>query len=45
MLTMDNRPCLVVGGGGVALRKLDALLANGAEVTVNNDPDRETEDG
>ncbi len=34
MLTMDNRPCLVVGGGGVALRKLDALLANGAEVTV-----------
>ncbi len=34
MLTMDDRPCLVVGGGGVALRKLDALLANGAQVTV-----------
>jgi uroporphyrin-III C-methyltransferase/precorrin-2 dehydrogenase/sirohydrochlorin ferrochelatase len=34
MLTMDNRPCLVVGGGGIALRKLDALIANGAQVTV-----------
>jgi uroporphyrin-III C-methyltransferase/precorrin-2 dehydrogenase/sirohydrochlorin ferrochelatase len=34
MLTMNNRPCLVVGGGGVALRKLDALLANDADVTV-----------
>jgi uroporphyrin-III C-methyltransferase/precorrin-2 dehydrogenase/sirohydrochlorin ferrochelatase len=34
MLTVKKRRCLVVGGGGVALRKLDGLLANGALVTV-----------
>jgi uroporphyrin-III C-methyltransferase/precorrin-2 dehydrogenase/sirohydrochlorin ferrochelatase len=34
MLTIKDRPCLVVGGGGVALRKMDALLVNGARVTV-----------
>jgi uroporphyrin-III C-methyltransferase / precorrin-2 dehydrogenase / sirohydrochlorin ferrochelatase len=34
MLNIENRPCLVVGGGGVALRKVEGLLADGAVVTV-----------
>jgi len=33
-LIVDGRPCLVVGGGAVACRKVDALLACGAAVTV-----------
>ncbi len=33
-LEMKDRPCLVVGGGKVALRKVKALLECGAAVTV-----------
>jgi siroheme synthase-like protein len=31
---LAGRPCLVIGGGGVATRKVDGLLAVGARVTV-----------
>jgi uroporphyrin-III C-methyltransferase / precorrin-2 dehydrogenase / sirohydrochlorin ferrochelatase len=34
MLNVHNRRCLVVGGGGVALRKVEGLLSDGALVTV-----------
>lgn len=34
MLDVRDRPCLVVGGGGVALRKVQGLLEEGARVTV-----------
>jgi uroporphyrin-III C-methyltransferase/precorrin-2 dehydrogenase/sirohydrochlorin ferrochelatase len=34
MLEVRDRPCLVVGGGGVALRKVNGLRAEGAKVTV-----------
>ncbi len=34
MLDVRGRSCLVVGGGGVALRKVDGLLREGARVTV-----------
>lgn len=34
MLNLEGRHCLVVGGGGVALRKVQGILADGAEVTV-----------
>jgi uroporphyrin-III C-methyltransferase/precorrin-2 dehydrogenase/sirohydrochlorin ferrochelatase len=34
MLSVNGRRCLVVGGGGVALRKVDGLLLEGARVTV-----------
>lgn len=34
MLDLTNRRCLVVGGGKVALRKVEALLDCGAQVTV-----------
>jgi uroporphyrin-III C-methyltransferase/precorrin-2 dehydrogenase/sirohydrochlorin ferrochelatase len=34
MLDVKNRPCLVVGGGGVALRKVQGLVEEGARVTV-----------
>jgi uroporphyrin-III C-methyltransferase/precorrin-2 dehydrogenase/sirohydrochlorin ferrochelatase len=33
-LDVKNRRCLVVGGGGVALRKVQGLVADGAKVTV-----------
>ncbi|HWW55045.1 MAG TPA: NAD(P)-dependent oxidoreductase, partial [Acidimicrobiales bacterium] len=33
-LVVEGRPCLVVGGGAVAARKVAGLLACGAVVTV-----------
>ena len=33
-LDLKGMPCLVVGGGGVALRKIQSLLSSGANVTV-----------
>jgi precorrin-2 dehydrogenase/sirohydrochlorin ferrochelatase len=33
-LVLDGRPCLVVGGGTVAARKVEGLLASGATVKV-----------
>jgi uroporphyrin-III C-methyltransferase/precorrin-2 dehydrogenase/sirohydrochlorin ferrochelatase len=33
-LIVKDRPCLVVGGGGVALRKIQGLVEEGARVTV-----------
>jgi len=34
MLNVEEQSCLVVGGGGVALRKVQGLLGEGATVTV-----------
>jgi uroporphyrin-III C-methyltransferase / precorrin-2 dehydrogenase / sirohydrochlorin ferrochelatase len=34
MLAVDKQSCLLVGGGGIALRKLNGLMAHGARVTV-----------
>jgi len=34
MLNLRGKRCLVVGGGGVALRKVEGLLADGASVDV-----------
>jgi precorrin-2 dehydrogenase/sirohydrochlorin ferrochelatase len=34
MLSLEENPCLVVGGGTVALRKIEGLLSEGARVTV-----------
>ena len=33
-ISLEHRACLVVGGGGVALRKIERLLDYGADVTV-----------
>jgi precorrin-2 dehydrogenase/sirohydrochlorin ferrochelatase len=33
-LNLEDEPCLVVGGGAVALRKAEALIASGAKVKV-----------
>lgn len=33
-LNLEGRTCLVVGGGGVARRKIEPLLASGAKVVV-----------
>lgn len=33
-LDLNHRRCIIVGGGAVAERKIDALLESGAEVTV-----------
>jgi len=33
-LSLENKPCLVVGGGRVALRKVKGLLEAGAKITV-----------
>lgn len=33
-LKLINKPCLVVGGGQIALRKVESLLSYGAEVEV-----------
>jgi len=33
-LSLKNRPCLVVGGGGVALRKINILLEYECNITV-----------
>ena len=34
MLNLKGQACLVVGGGGVALRKVEGLLEEGASITV-----------
>jgi precorrin-2 dehydrogenase/sirohydrochlorin ferrochelatase len=34
MLNLEGNPCLVVGGGSVAIRKVEGLLSEGAFVTV-----------
>jgi len=33
-LNLDGKRCLVVGGGGIALRKIDGLLEEGGDVVV-----------
>ena len=34
MLNLENKPCLVVGGGAVACRKVERLLHYGPKITV-----------
>ena len=36
MLDIENKNCLVIGGGNVALRKIKALLSYGADVSVTS---------
>jgi siroheme synthase-like protein len=33
-ISLKNRPCLIIGGGGVALRKLNTLLDYDCDITV-----------
>ena len=33
-LNLNDKPCLVVGGGGIALHKARPLIDSGARVTV-----------
>ena len=33
-LKLENAPCLVAGGGAVALRKVKTLLSFGAKITL-----------
>ena len=34
LIEMENMPCLVAGGGAIALHKVEKLLEHGADVTV-----------
>ncbi len=34
LVDLDGQPCIVIGGGEIALRKTEGLLNSGARVTV-----------